>query len=61
MLKVNCIKKKPKPTTMDKWQKAAREEQQDYLKVQHTIISKTKHVLFHLFHLISYLNLLFWG
>jgi len=24
-------------------------------------ISKTKLVLFHLFHLISYLNLLFWG
>jgi len=26
-----------------------------------SLISKTKLVLFHLFHLISYLNLLFWG
>jgi len=37
MLKVNCIKRKPKPTTMDEWQEAAREEQHDYLKVQHAM------------------------
>jgi len=37
MLKVNCIKRKPKPTTMDKWQEAAREEQRDYLEVQHAM------------------------
>ena len=37
MLKVNCIKRKPKPTTMDKWQEAAREEQCDYLEVQHAM------------------------
>jgi len=37
MLKVNCIKRKPKPAMMDEWQKAAREEQCDYLEVQHAI------------------------
>jgi len=37
MLKVNCIKRKPKPTTMDEWQEAAREEQRDYLEVQHAM------------------------
>jgi len=37
MLKVNCIKQKPKPATMDEWQEAAREEQCDYLEVQHAM------------------------
>src|SRR6267142_964536 len=37
MLKVNCIKRKPKPVTMDKWQDAAREEHHDYLEVQHML------------------------
>jgi len=37
MLKVNCIKRKPKPATMDRWQEAAREEQRDYLEVQHAM------------------------
>jgi len=37
MLKVNCIKRKPKPVTMDEWQEAAWEEHRDYLEVQHTL------------------------
>jgi len=37
MLKVNCIKRKPKPAMMDEWQEAAREEQCDYLEVQHAM------------------------
>ena len=37
MLKVNCIKRKPKPVTMDKWQDAAREEHHDYLEVQQAL------------------------
>jgi len=37
MLKVNCIKRKPKPTTKDEWQEAAREEQCNYLEVQHAM------------------------
>jgi len=37
MLKVNCIKRKPKPATMDEWQEAAREEQRNYLEVQHAM------------------------
>src|SRR6267142_6046951 len=37
MLKVNCIKWKPKPVTMDKWQDVAREEHCDYLEVQQAL------------------------
>jgi len=37
MLKVNCIKQKPKPVTMDKWQDAACEEHHDYLEVQQAL------------------------
>jgi len=37
MLKVNCIKRKPKLTTMDKWQDAAREEHCNYLEVQQVL------------------------
>jgi hypothetical protein len=36
-LKVACIKRKPKPVTMDEWQEAAFEEQGDFLEVQHTL------------------------
>jgi hypothetical protein len=36
-LKVSCIKRKPKPTTMDEWQEAAVEEQGDFLEVQHAL------------------------
>ena len=37
MLKVNCIKRKPKPVTMDEWQDAAREEHCNYLEVQQAL------------------------
>jgi hypothetical protein len=30
-LKVACIKRKPKPTTIEEWQEAAIEEQGDFL------------------------------
>jgi hypothetical protein len=36
-LKVSCIKRKPKPVTMDNWQEATREEHQEYLEVQHML------------------------
>jgi hypothetical protein len=36
-LKVACIKRKPKPVTMDEWQEAAFEEQGDFLEVQHVL------------------------
>jgi hypothetical protein len=36
-LKVACIKRKPKPVTMDEWQEAAFEEQGDFLEVQHAL------------------------
>jgi hypothetical protein len=32
-LKIACIKRKPKPTTMDEWQDVAREEQSKFLKI----------------------------
>ena len=37
MLKVNCIKRKPKPVTMDEWQDMAQEEHRDYLEVQQAL------------------------
>ena len=36
-LKINCIKRKPRPVTMDKWQEAAWEEQCKYLKIQQAL------------------------
>jgi hypothetical protein len=36
-LKVACIRRKPKPTTMNEWQEAAIEEQGDFLEVQHAL------------------------
>jgi hypothetical protein len=36
-LKVACIRRKPKPTTMDEWQEVALEEQGDLLEIQHTL------------------------
>jgi hypothetical protein len=33
-LKINCIKCKPKPKTMSKWQEATQQEHLDYLEVQ---------------------------
>jgi Ty3 transposon capsid-like protein len=36
-LKINCIKRKPKPETMDEWQEAAQQEHLDYLEVQQAL------------------------
>ena len=36
-LKINCIKRKPKPEAMSKWQEAAQQEHLDYLKVQQAL------------------------
>ena len=36
-LRVNCIKRKPRPVTMDEWQEAAREEQRKYLEIQQAL------------------------
>jgi hypothetical protein len=36
-LKINCIKRKPKPETMEEWQEAARQEHLDYLEVQQAL------------------------
>jgi hypothetical protein len=36
-LKINCIKCKPKPKTMSKWQEAVWQEHLDYLKVQQAL------------------------
>jgi hypothetical protein len=36
-LKIACIKRKPKPVTMNEWQEAAFEEQGDFLEVQHAL------------------------
>jgi Retrotransposon gag protein len=36
-LKINCIKRKPKPETMNEWQEAARQEHLNYLEVQQAL------------------------
>ena len=37
LLRINCIKRKPRPVTMDEWQEAAHEEQCRYLEIQQAL------------------------
>ena len=36
-LRINCIKRKSRPVTMDEWQEAACEEQHEYLEIQQVL------------------------